>query len=183
MDAIVAAALKKWPAVPACYGWLALDARGQWRLRDDRVQAAGPFPQSKGSVLHHEGLRAFIARNYAPDAAGCWHFQNGPQRVYVELEAAPLVLGVQRHEGAWSVRSEQLAGTGPLAVRGAWLDEQGRLFLETERGHGLVHSLDMDAAADALTAGHWPLRGTLRFEHMPARFGYRLSPQRAQAPR
>ena len=22
-----------------CYGWLALDARGQWRMRDDRAQA------------------------------------------------------------------------------------------------------------------------------------------------
>ncbi|MFM7971511.1 MAG: DUF2946 family protein, partial [Betaproteobacteria bacterium] len=25
MDDIVKAALKKWPNVPACYGWLALD--------------------------------------------------------------------------------------------------------------------------------------------------------------
>ena len=28
MDDIVKAALKKWPNVPACYDWLALDARG-----------------------------------------------------------------------------------------------------------------------------------------------------------
>jgi len=47
MDDIVKAALKKWPNVPACYGWLALDARGDWYMRDDRTQAAGPFPQIK----------------------------------------------------------------------------------------------------------------------------------------
>ena len=87
MDAIVAAALKKWPNVPHCYGWLALDARGDWYMRDDRIQAAGPFPRVKGSRIDHEKLREFIARNYAADDSGAWFFQNGPQRVYVELEA------------------------------------------------------------------------------------------------
>ena len=67
MDAIVAAALKKWPNVPHCYGWLALDARGDWYMRDDRIQAAGPFPRVKGSRIDHEKLREFIARNYAAD--------------------------------------------------------------------------------------------------------------------
>lgn len=43
MDEIVKAAMAKWPEVPACYGWLGLDARGQWHLRDDAVQRAGPF--------------------------------------------------------------------------------------------------------------------------------------------
>ena len=51
MDDIVKAALKKWPNVPACYGWLALDARGDWYMRDDRTQAAGPFPRIKGSRI------------------------------------------------------------------------------------------------------------------------------------
>ena len=54
MDDIVKAALKKWPNVPDCYGWLALDARGDWYMRDDRIQAAGPFPQIKGSRVEHE---------------------------------------------------------------------------------------------------------------------------------
>ena len=36
-DDIVKAALKKWPNVPHCYGWLALDARGDWYMRDDRI--------------------------------------------------------------------------------------------------------------------------------------------------
>jgi hypothetical protein len=180
MDEIVLAALKKWPAVPACHGWLALDARGDWYLRDDRAQAAGPFPMVKGSVLRHAGLCAFIARNYQPGPDGAWYFQNGPQRVYVELEAAPLVLGVHRQAQGWTVQTSQLAEATALAVRGAWLDEAGRLFLDTDRGYGLVRSLDMAAAADALEAGLWPLQ-ELAFDAMPARFGYRLSPQRDAA--
>ena len=77
MDEIVKAALKKWPNVPACHGWLALDARGDWYMRDDRVQAAGPFPRIKGSRIEHAKLIDFIARNYEHDAAGAWFFQNG----------------------------------------------------------------------------------------------------------
>ena len=38
MDELVAAALVKWPNVPHCHGWLGLDARGNWYLRDERVQ-------------------------------------------------------------------------------------------------------------------------------------------------
>ena len=34
MDEIVKAALRKWPQVPHCYGWLALDARGDWYMRE-----------------------------------------------------------------------------------------------------------------------------------------------------
>ena len=40
MDDIVKAALVKWPNVPHCHGWLGLDARGQWFMRDDRCQRA-----------------------------------------------------------------------------------------------------------------------------------------------
>lgn len=178
MDPIVEAALKKWPRVPACHGWLALDARGDWYLRDDRVQAAGPFPQVKGSRLLHDKLREFIHRNYEPDADGAWYFQNGPQRVYVELEAAPLVLGVERQAGGYRLQAHTGVETGE--ARSAWVDEHGRLFLDTVAGFGLVRSLDMDVAADAVMAGVWAPRPA-GFEELPQRFGYRLSPQRALA--
>ena len=95
MDDIVKQALAKWPNVPDCYGWLGLDARGRWYLRDDATQAQGPFPQVKGSLLEHEKLIEFIERNYEPDAQGQWFFQNGPQRVYVELEATPFIWRIQ----------------------------------------------------------------------------------------
>ena len=94
MDDIVKAALKKWPNVPHCHDWLALDARGDWYLRDEPTQAAGPFPAVKGSRVLHDKLKEFIGRNYEHDEAGQWFFQNGPQRVYVWLEAAPWVLSL-----------------------------------------------------------------------------------------
>lgn len=171
MDEIVQAALKKWPHVPHCYGWLALDARGDWYMRDERTQAAGPFPRVKGSRILHDKLREFIHRNYLADEQGHWFFQNGPQRVYVELEAAPFVWRVAEAPG-WPVQ----AHTGqPATVTGCWLDEAGRLFLATDIGFGLVHSLDMAVAAQAVEAGHWTPQ-ELPFAQMPARFGYRLQP-------
>lgn len=173
MDDIVKQALKKWPNVPHCYGWLALDARGDWYMRDDRVQAAGPFPKVKGSRILHEKLREFIERNYLVDGAGCWFFQNGPQRVYVELEAAP-----------WVWRLEAVPGSAPritshtgLAAQfeSAWLDERDRLFLATDLGLGIVHTLDMEAAAGAVESAAWSPAATT-FDALVPRFGYRLAP-------
>ncbi|MDE2614396.1 MAG: DUF2946 family protein [Burkholderiales bacterium] len=171
MDAIVEAALKKWPNVPHCHGWLALDARGDWYMRDARVQAAGPFPRVKGSRIAHERLLDFIHRNYGADAHGAWYFQNGPQRVYVELEAAPFVWRIQAEP--WRVQ----AHTGvPATPRSAWLDEAGRLFLDTDVGYGIVHTLDMLAAADAVEQGLWQPQ-PMPWAQMPERFRYQLRPQ------
>jgi hypothetical protein len=173
MDAIVAAALKKWPNVPHCYAWLALDARGDWYMRDDRIQAAGPFPRVKGSRIDHEKLREFIARNYGADASGAWFFQNGPQRVYVELEAAPWVWRLSAQPG---IAPALVSHTGRAAqFASAWLDERGRLFLASELGLGIVHTLDMNLAADAVEGGHWVPAET-RFDTLPGRFGYQLKP-------
>jgi len=178
MDDIVKAALKKWPNVPHCYGWLALDARGDWYMRDDRTQAAGPFPQVKGSRILHDKLREFIHRNYANDEAGSWFFQNGPQRVYVELEAAPWVWRLQAPDGgAIAVHSH----TGrPAQVDSAWIDQHGRLFLATDIGLGLVHTLDMELAAQAVERRDWQPT-EIRFEDLPARFAYRLSPSQSRS--
>ncbi|MEP7282510.1 MAG: DUF2946 family protein [Rubrivivax sp.] len=179
MDPIVEAALKKWPNVPHCYGWLALDARGDWYMRDDRIRAAGPFPRVKGSRILHDKLRAFIERNYAADERGCWFFQNGPQRVYVELAAAPFVWRLQANpdEGA-GVAPAVHAHTGApaAAVHDTWLDDAGRLFLRTSLGFGLVHTQDVAVAADVVEAGIWTPT-PLDFDAMPARFGYQLQPQ------
>ena len=171
MDDIVKAALLKWPHVPHCYGWLALDARGDWYMRDDRIQAAGSFPKVKGSRIEHQRLRDFIERNYAHDERGAWFFQNGPQRVYVELEAAPYVWRVDDAPG-WPVQSH----TGQRAqVRSSWLDEEGRLYLDTDIGFGLVHTMDIGVAALAVEAGAWqPL--TLPRQRMAQQFGFLPQP-------
>lgn len=95
MDDIVKQAMAKWPNVPHCYGWLALDARGGWRMRDEQAQQ-GNLP---GDRLNNAALLAFINRNYASDDRGCWYFQNGPQRVYVNLETTPYVARTDPAQG------------------------------------------------------------------------------------
>ena len=175
MDDIVRQAIAKWPNVPPCYGWLGLDARGNWYMRDDRTQAAGPFPQSKGSLLVHEKLVAFIQRNYASDAQGQWFFQNGPQRVYVELEATPWV---------WRVGGdfEVVTHTGrTAAVRRGIVDEDGRLYLETDLGFGVVHTQDMGEASDAIEQGRW-VPEEIPAAELPRRFGYVCSPAARRQP-
>ncbi len=180
MDEIVKAALKKWPNVPHCYDWLALDARGDWYMRDERIQAAGPFPQVKGSKITHEKLREFIHRNYLADERGAWFFQNGPQRVYVTLELTPHIWRLHGHgsQGAPRIFSH----TGPEAeLLECWLDEQDRLLLSARLAGieapvlGLVHSLDMGLAAEAVERELWrpakehfeTLRQRHRFERHP----------------
>lgn len=95
MDDIVKQAMAKWPNVPHCYGWLALDARGNWRMRDEAAQRA----DAPGDKLSNPALVGFINRNYARDDKGRWFFQNGPQRVYVNLEATPYIARTDPAQG------------------------------------------------------------------------------------
>jgi hypothetical protein len=172
MDDIVRQAMAKWPNVPHCYGWLGLNERGNWYMRDDRVQAAGPFPQAKGSLLRHDKLVDFIHRNYDRDERGQWYFQNGPQRVYVELQATPWIWRLDANQGVAS-------HTGRTAqVSDCLVDETGRLYLATDIGLGLVHTLDIALAAEAVEQGRWQPR-EVRAEDLPARYGYLKSPQGA----
>lgn len=176
MDDIVQQALAKWPHVPACYNWLGLDARGHWYLRDDATQALGPFAQAKGDRLTHENLLAFITRNYEADARGCWFFQNGPQRVYVELECAPWVLRL-------SDRGQLTTHTGcpTHALHGqCWVDERGLAYFSTPKGLAVLHTQDMVLLADALEQGRWHW-STTTHEHLLQSHHVVLSPARVQA--
>lgn len=173
MDDIVKQALAKWPNVPDCYGWLGLDARGRWFMRDDAAQTAGDFPQSRGSWLRHEKLIDFIGRNYESDDEGRWFFQNGPQRVYVELECTPWVWQVlpdyrlQSHTGLQTSAGECL------------LDEEGRLYIASPQGLGLVHSQDMVLAAEAVEQGVWVPRDVMSAD-LPVQYGFVRSPAKSQ---
>lgn len=176
MDEIVKAALLKWPNVPACQGWLGLDARGQWYLRDAQTQAAGAFPASRGSLIEHQGLRDFIHRNYAADEDGAWYFQNGPQRVYVELEAAPLIWRLARGDDG-AVALESHSGRAARFER-LLSDEHGRAYIASDIGLGLVHSLDMPIVGDQVEHGAWQVE-TVRAAELPGRYGFVLSPAAA----
>jgi len=121
MDDIVKQAMAKWPDVPHCYGWLALDARGNWRMRDERAQHL----DEPGDKLTNPALVGFINRNYQRDERGCWFFQNGPQRVFLNLESTPYIVrtdpaqGLVLHTGA------------PMPpVEAAFLTEAGELILQ-----------------------------------------------------
>ena len=181
MDDIVRQALAKWPNVPDCFGWLGLDARGNWFMRDDRVQTLGAFPTlakpaipgARGSRLEHQKLIDFIHRNYDVDAGGQWFFQNGPQRVYVELEAAPYIWRVREDKYGFAIN----AHTGITAhLERCLLDENGRVYLATDVGFGLVHTQDVAVAADAIEQGLW-IPQPVESAQLPALFGYQQSPQ------
>ncbi len=165
MDNLVLQAMAKWPNVPACFGWLGLDARGDWYMRDDRVQQQGTFTQSKGARLTHDKLIAFIERNYESDAQGCWYFQNGPQRVFVELEATPWIWRLMP-DGRIQSHTQQEA-----RMQRCVLDEHGRLYLETDVGFGLVHTQDMWFASERIESGLWVPEDVLTTD-LPKRFGY-----------
>lgn len=178
MDEIVKQAMAKWPHVPHCYGWLGLDARGDWYLRDAATQAAGPFPQAKGERIEHEKLRAFITRNYSVDARGCWFFQNGPQRVYVELETSPVVWRLDAQRQVQAPNGEVVQATQCLT------DEAGHVYLlaswQGQPVLGLVHSLDVPAVAQALEQGTWPLE-SVTAQVLAQRYPFVRSPQALQA--
>ena len=177
MDDIVRQAMAKWPHVPDCYGWLGLSARGQWYMRDDRAQAAGAFAagdaQARGSQLQHEKLIEFIERNYMADTQGRWYFQNGPQRVFVELEVTPFI---------WRVNSDfsVIAHTGTSAqVQTCMEDENGCVYFMTDLGFGLVHTQDVVLVAEAVQAGVWQLEAC-ESQNLSSRFAFVRSPQSLQ---
>jgi hypothetical protein len=130
MDDIVKQAIAKWPNVPHCYGWLALDARGAWRMRDERAQHLG----LAGDKVKQAALLGFINRNYAADERGCWYFQNGPQRVYLNLEATPYIARTDPEHGLVLHTGEPVA-----ALDRAFLTETGELIVQAA---GKVAQLD-----------------------------------------
>lgn len=133
MDEAVRKAQAKWPGVLDVYGWLALDRRGRWLLRNPTRDGFGPI----GNVA----LRDFIARNYASDARGCWYFQNGPQRVFVRLAYTPLIARMK--EGGFVDQCGQ-----QFESRSALLDDEGSLLLVADRGVALLDDRDLSAYVD-----------------------------------
>lgn len=154
MDDAVARGMAKWPNVPAVYGWLSLDRRGNWRI--------------KGQTVAKAALRAFIGRNYASDARGCWYFQNGPQRVYATLAYTPFVL---RYAGQSLVDQCD----GPVAPRETFVDEEGSVLLRGARGVGLLDDRDLGIFESRLRVDWQSLPRVARAQ-VPDRFGFVAAP-------
>ena len=138
MDDIVKQAMAKWPNVPHCYGWLALDARGNWRMRDEAAQRAG----APGDKLANAALVGFINRNYAHDDQGRWYFQNGPQRVYVNLEATPFIARTDPGQGFVLQTGQALA-----TVEAVFMLDTGAVILQA--GEVVAQLDDRDLARKA----------------------------------
>jgi hypothetical protein len=151
VDELVARSLAKWPNVPAVFGWLELDRRGNWRI--------------KGEKIANAALREFIGRNYECDAQRRWFFQNGPQRVYVRLACAPLVV---HYEG------EALFDHcgRPFSEREVFQDDEGSVLMSGERGLALLDDRDLARFADREAS----LQRINRSE-LEARFGFVADPR------
>lgn len=124
VDESVIRSMAKWPDVPAVYGWLSLDRRGNWRLGDQRIS--------------HRQTIAFINRNYSVEDGGLWFFQNGPQRVYVALEYTPWVYAL---DADGSLRAH--TGAAVSRIEEVFIDDSGNLLLHTPEGVGILDDRDL----------------------------------------
>ena len=140
MDDTVRAALAKWPNVPDVYGWLQLDLRGRYRIRSDGLAGDVRF-----APIGNAALAQFIGRNYLCDARGCWFFQNGPQRVYVQLALTPWVFRLDG-DGAPVTHT----GRAATHVEALMIDQQGTPILVTDVGTGALDDRDLGAMLDLL---------------------------------
>lgn len=162
MDEVVLRAMARWPDVPDVFGWLALDRRGDWRLRSPDGNA---FER-----IANAALRDFICRNYDRDDRGRWFFQNGPQRVFAALAYTPLV--ARLGEGLLRDHCGRAFGT----PSGIWLDEEGSVVLAGERGVALLDDRDLARFAGGLPGPPERLPRIARGE-LAERFGFIADPQ------
>ena len=140
MDEIVKQGMAKWPNVPSVFGWLALDRRGHWLIKGERIA--------------NTIVADFIARNYEHDEHGRWFFQNGPQRVFISLDYAPFVYRL-----LWdplplaAPRMETHTARAVTRIDGAWIDEAGIVLVASEHGVGLIDDRDLERLLTCFTNG------------------------------
>ena len=68
MEDWVLRSLKRWPNVPALFGWLKLDRRGRWLIQ--------------GGIISRTQIIETINRNYAAEEQGAG-ISNGPTERYM----------------------------------------------------------------------------------------------------
>src|SRR4051812_26987265 len=136
VDDIVLQAMMRWPNVPSVFGWLKLDRRGRWLIKDEPIT--------------NRLFNAFIGRNYMSNDMGEWYFQNGPQRVFVELEYTPYVHRIWRNIDGYLIGAThtELPINQPSQC---WIDDTGSLLIDCEHGIGCVESQSLTTLAEALT--------------------------------
>lgn len=140
MDEAVLRAVARWPNVPAVAGWLRLDRRGRWLVRNAATDAFEPITNPQ--------ITAFIGRNYERDDRGRWFFQNGPQRVFVELDYTPWIVRLSADGAVPTFTTTTAAAFTPT---GCFADEGGNVLLSGRvAGHdaedtiALLHDHDLE---------------------------------------
>lgn len=141
LDEQVRRAMQKWPQVPAVYGWLRLGRRGQWFLVDRSQPGFSEERDGDGSLITSAPVIDFIGRNYECDERGAWYWQNGPQRAFVRLELAPLILRVLNEPPLQRL----VTHTGYIVDRidRVLSDADGNLLMQTSLGAAAIDDRDM----------------------------------------
>jgi hypothetical protein len=143
MDQVVLDALKRWPDVPAVYGWLSLTARGEWRIHPLGDALSG----GAGEGISNPQILGFIGRNYAGQPDGAWYFQNGPQRVYVRLDSAPLIAHLDPGTSTLTTHCGQTIER----VLHWYGDQTGQLYASTNCGPARIDDRDLLALTEILS--------------------------------
>jgi hypothetical protein len=94
----------------------------------------------RGEPVTHAGLAAFLGRQYGHDEDGNYFVQNGPQRVFVELDYTPWILRLSAENTLQTHTGEPVENIG-----GAAFDEEGSLLLEFSGGIALLCDRDLPA--------------------------------------
>lgn len=136
-------AMQRWPDVPAVCGWLRLDRRGRWFVRDGEVT--------------HAGALTFLNANYGADAEGRWFVQNGPQRAFVDLDLAPWVLQLGADDRLYTHTGRVVENPWALVPT-----DEGDLCLAFDLGLGNLLDRDLQAFTARLT----PCAGGPGIEHL-----------------
>lgn len=134
MDEQVLAAMKKWPNVPAAYGWLSLNARGLWRFHHHGDFVADP----EGDTIENHQLIQFFNRNYETTDNGAWYIQNGPQKAFVNLPYAPFILFYDNAQQILSTHHGHVVNT----VKHWYFSDDGRIFAQTDVGPAMLTDRD-----------------------------------------
>ncbi len=79
-----------------------------------------------GQVITHRALNDFISRNYACDSFGRYFFQNGPQRVFITLDATPWIARITPSENGLELMNQC---NNPIEASGALSDEKGNIYI------------------------------------------------------
>ena len=124
--------MAKWPNVPEVYGWLKINRKGNWLIKEQPIS--------------HLRIKDFLNRNYFSDSNGNWFVQNGPQRVYVELEYTPHVFRIRDYSFIYTTTGKEVH-----QVKSFLLDEQGNILIFSELGLGLIYDKDLSRVVESLS--------------------------------